>query len=380
MLERKTSIAAISASNCLGMLSFVSLPLWLGALIGDLGISEGLAGKIASAQLGGMAMMALSLSRKADLLPWRTLGIVAVCLAIAGNLFSMFLENIWFLVGARILAGMGEGKLLAIGNSAAAGCKEPQKMYSLMTICLSTMFLGVALIAPSLIESFGRQGIFVLMLGLNLLGLPVLLWFPKSRAASGQEPIEAGGMGKGALLVLSGLGFCQMAQALLWAYNGQIGLGTGLSLAGVGRVLALVALISITGPLLAKKLGMRLGPMIPIYLALGLMILAALMLGYAGSPWMYVGGSIILPTLGLFANPYAMALLASLDPRGRAAAAAPAFIGAGDTFGPLAGSFLTNAQGYIGLGWCAAIMLILSAVFFYPYESKKIHEGKAGYQ
>ena len=130
-------------------------------------------------------------------------------------------------------------------------------------------------------------------------------------------------------------------------------------------MLALAAILTLLGPLGAKWLGMRFGRAMPLCLSIIAMIIGALLLTQLPIPWMYAAGTAVLPPLGLFSAPYIMAILATLDSKGRAAAASSAFVGIGDTIGPSLGGFVLRGEGYQPLGWAASVLFGIALVLAY---------------
>jgi len=358
-LQRAPSLGAMIAAYGLGMMSFMALPLMLGAIISGMGISENVAGRIGSVQLGAMTIGALWVASHAEKLNWRQVAPIALVFAILGNLLALFAGDLYGLIIARFLNGLGEGAMLALANSVASGTKKPQKTFSILTISVSFFFLAVALGVPLAVEHYGDRAVFGLMACLELVCAPLLFMFP-IRCKNSQEETFGFPLNATVLACLAGVALAQMGQAGLWAFNQRIGLHTGLSLSGVGRVLGLTALLTMVGPIAARLLGMRWGKSLPICLSYAFLAAGGLLLANAATPGVYAAGSILMPVSGLFGSPYTMSILAWLDRKGRVAAAAPAFIGLGDTLGPMMGSFVLDGNGYQNLGWLTLVIFILS--------------------
>lgn len=354
-----SALGAMIAAYGLGMMSFMALPLMLGSAIAQLGITENAAGRVGSVQLGAMTAGALWVAGHSERLNWRKAAPLALAMAVLGNLLAMGSDGLYGLMGARILNGLGEGAMLAMANSAAAGTEKPQKTFSLLTISVSFFFLAVALGAPMAVERFGPQGVFGLMAGFEILCAPWLFMFP-SRCGDQEDSAFGFPLTARVLACLSAVALVQMGQAALWAFNQRIGLHVGLSLKGVGGVLGLTAVLTMVGPIAARLLGMRWGKSLPICLSFAFLGAGGLLLAHAESAVVYGIGSIMMPVSGLFGSPYTMSILALLDRRGRVAAAAPAFIGLGDSLGPLAGSFVLTGDGYRNLGWLTLCLFGLS--------------------
>lgn len=357
------------AAYGLGMMSFMALPLMMGAIISSLGVSEEAAARIGSVQLGAMTLGALWVAGHADRLNWQKAGPIALSAAILGNVFALYSNNLWFLIAARLLNGLGEGAMLALANSAAAGTERPQKTFSLLTISVSVFFLAVALGAPIAIETMGGKAIFGLMGVLELLCAPMLFMFP-NRCSDHHEEVLKFPLNMTVLACLCALALAQMGQAALWAFNQRIGLFSGLSLRRVGMVLGFTALFTMVGPIIARMLGMRWGKTLPICISYAFLAAGGLLLANAKSPVIYGMGTLIMPIAGLFGSPYIMSILAWLDSRGRVAAAAPAFIGLGDTLGPTIGSLTLQGAGYQNLGWLTLAIFCLSLILIFKTARK----------
>jgi benzoate transport len=141
-------------------------------------------GVVFSVALAGMMGGALFLAPLADVVGRRRTIIASVFAIAASMLLTALCENLWQLILARAVTGLGVGAMLA---SLATISSEyvPGKYRSLAVVTITAGYplgstVGGAITAP-LMASYGWQSVFVLAGGCTLLMLvPVLLWIPES--------------------------------------------------------------------------------------------------------------------------------------------------------------------------------------------------------
>src|SRR5207253_3106985 len=120
----------------------------------------------------------------------------------------------------------------------------------------------------------------------------------------------------------------------------------------------------LAGALLARLLGERVGPLVPV---LGVdLVLACLGPFLTSSPdvAIYVTGIVTLAICTIFVVPYYFAELGALDRSGRYASFGPAMMLTGIAGGPSAAVFLRDSLGLAAVGLFSALLLALSAAAF----------------
>jgi predicted MFS family arabinose efflux permease len=361
----KANLAAMVLTNCFAVSTAPLMPLVVGALVTDLAFSETLAGLVISAEFAAIAVGSLAIAPFAQRIDRRRTALSAAMVIILGSLLSMQADTPGLLVPARILTGLGEGVLAASVSAAAAGAREPQRVYALLGLAVALYSMGLLVVVPLQLDRFGAAGLFGTIVVVGILHLPLYRWFPRA-AGSSVESAPADLLQ--ARLSLAALGLLAMAmltvgQSAIAAYLERIGSVLGMSVQAIGNVLALAALVSLAGPASAHVLGDRAGR-VPPFIGGGLVLgVAALTLGYTTYPLPYAIAVIATMTGLLFLMPYVLGNFAAMDPGGRIAAAAPAFATIGGAVGPALGAgILSLGLGYRGVSWLSAGAYVVSIV------------------
>ncbi len=352
-------LAAVVAAEAAGWASFEVAPLLVSALMERFALSEAAAGGLASAELIALAAAMLASAGSMARRSRARLGVAGAGLAVAGHLASSFTSSYPLLMSTRVLAGLGAGLAFAAGSAAAAGARQPERVFAVAGLAGG---LGGALLLaglPYAILSYGPTGAFVTLAALVLLALPFVGWLPapaRRRAQDGVGPAPHRGM---ALRGLAAVAVLAVGEGAVWALAGEIAAGAGLSVLGAGRVLAVSAVLGQAGSLLAAWLGTRRGRVLPV--ALGVLCVAAsvVMLILARSPLVFGAGAAVWGVSFFFVFPYLMGAMAVLDPRGRWAVAAGAAEVVGLGVGPVVGGLLVTGASY---GALAGFMLAAGLV------------------
>ncbi len=362
----RAAIVRMAASNTLGFAAGPIMPLIVGAVMADFALSEAAVGLVVSFQLGAMALAALTVSFRADRLDLRQTVLAGLVLALAGNAISASTDQLAILYVSRAIAGLGEGALVACANAAVSGYSRPERLFAVLGVTIGVFAAMLLLGMPKLIGAFGAAGAFGTLACVDILLAPLLLWFPRSGGAPGARPAgDRKPIFRGAgLAVLLGIGIFSIGMGVVQTFLERIGVGAGLSVQSIGSVLALGSGIGIFTPMLVILLGTRFGSTAPIVIASVLAAVIILFVTGSGSATLYL---YLIPAFHptiLFLAPYQLGLMAFLDPSGRVAAAAPAFITFGAAIGPAIGGFVLGGFGVPALGWVAIVAFLIGTVLF----------------
>jgi len=344
-------LVAVVAAEAAGWAGFEVAPLLVSALMDGFALSEAAAGGLASAELLAVAAAMLASASSMARHSRARLGMAGAGIAIAGHVASTFMSSYPLLMSARVLAGVGAGMAFAAGSAAAAGTRQPERVFAIAALAggLGGALLLVGL--PYATVPYGPAGAFVTLAAVTALALPFIGWLPapaRRRAGGGVGPAPHRSM---ALRGLVAIAFLAVGEGAVWAFAGKIAEGTGLSVVGTGRVLAASALFGQLGALLAAWLGTRRGRVFPVGLGVLCLIASVVLLIFARSPLAFGVGVAIWGFSFFFVFPYLMGMMAVLDPRGRWAVAAGAAEVIGLGVGPVVGGLLVTGANYDPLAW-----------------------------
>jgi len=236
-------IAAVVAAEAAGWASFEVAPLVVSALMDAFSFDEAAAGGLASAELIALAVAMLASAGSMARHSRARLGLAGAVIAIAGHVASSFAVSYPLLLSTRMLAGLGAGLAFAAGSAAAAGARQPERVFAIAALAGGVG--GALLLAglPYATVAYGPPGAFVALAAVATLALPFIGWLPapaRQRAGGGVGPAPHRGM---ALRGLVAVAFLAVGEGAVWAFAGRIAESAGLSVMGAGRVLAMSSLL-----------------------------------------------------------------------------------------------------------------------------------------
>jgi len=363
---------------CSAFSSQMVMPLWVGSVIDDLGLSEAAAGRIGSFEFMAVAAVSLLVALRIQIFPTRKTAMAGIALLILGNMFSAFASSETELIFTRILCGLGKGMVVAIVFSLAAGSSRPTRAFAMLNIVYALFSTVFYLVVPYSIQWNGAAGAFLTMAGVAMIGAMLLPRFPSERLASS----ELTGLSLRALptfgfLAFAGLIILWSGHNMIWTFIERIGVRDGMDVRAIGAVLSLSAFLTIAGPGLVRLLDTRLGYGTPMIAAILLKMIAVLVAGYVVSSTAFTIAVPAFMFLTLFITPYVMGVLSLADPAGRLAAASSAAMTAGSSAGAWLGGAALDALGYEGLSWGAFTHFAVFAAIMIGIAPIANHYGRA---
>jgi predicted MFS family arabinose efflux permease len=358
---RGNGSAAVIIAALLGEYSLLIMPFIVTAMMQGYVLSEASAGSMVSLQLGAMGVAGIAVSY---LLARVSAHKIVLCAAVA-----ICVANAWCALGAgtvqlasaRVLTGLGEGSLMAAAGALAAGVANPHRLFSVLGFVIAAVAAAALVLTPVLFEHLGVRGVFWL---LSVSPVAVLLaapWLPRTAAQATDLPKFGAFAIPGARAVLIAFALLWVGASALWVFAERIGTAQGLSLAEVGRYLALGQVAGVLGPILAARFGERLG--LQWSLAAGSAVMAAggLWMVYGRTDASYIAGVSLLSVAVMFLTPCFRSLMARLDAAGAVVAISVAFYTFGFGVAPLLVGWLEAAGGSYGeVAWLAALAFTVS--------------------
>ena len=377
-IDSKRALAALAASNTLGVLALYVIPIILGATADGFHARQGTSGIVSSWELGVMAAVSMLLAaryEKIDLRRWSWIGALAY---VAGSLLSIWslVEQQWYVfLFARGVVGAGEGIVFGVSSGLAAQTALPDRTFAWFSgshIVVSVLCFWTL---PIAIESLGPAGAFVVMAGVGLFALPLMSWTPDSSTTTRTRG-SAGSperLGVTAVLLLLSVGSLNLGLNSLFPFTERLGVSIGLTLAEIGQILSLGAVLSILGPIAAGVLGPRGGRTLPLAFGAASQIAGVLILVYATSHLLWAGSYVASSMALMYFMPLLYGLVAFYDRTGRINAAAASVTAWASAAGPLLSGLVLNAGGsYRLIGWLTAFAY--AAIFAFAYRPARAAE------
>lgn len=358
-------IAAIAAAGCVGEIAPMVVPLYLGPVMADFGVSEGTAGIAPSLEVAGIATGAVAFASIGRRIHPRVALWASLVFVVVGQICSIFVDSWTMFIAIRAAVGLGEGVLVASASIQAALTRKPHRAFSVLLVAIIAVFMGCSLAIPAVTALVGPRAAFAVLLGLAVLATPFLVCFP---ARLGSGPADAvGWLSARALRLLTAAVFTYVAFSALWTYCGQIGMAAGLGLGGVGLVVTVSGGLGAAGPLLAGVVGVRWGYGRPVLTGLAMVAAAGAVLATAWSVAIFAVATIAAFAAFMFFVTYLRGLMGALDSSGRLVGIGVGVVTFGGAAGPfVAGSLLDAGGGYPALGLLAVSSCGIAGILMAP--------------
>jgi len=361
---RTRTVIGISCVNALGFSASTILPLWLGRISAEFAMPAWFTGAAVVAQLGGAALLNLATPFLFRRVPIVRLARIAFLIAAVAYLGAITHSPTRFLV-ACLLCGAALGTVLNVTNRLMGSIDHVQTGYSIFVmieICVAaTLFLSSA----TLIEHFGLLAVFpvvslsaafgAVLLGHLSLGPLKSISLPKSPEPGARTP---------AVLTLISFALFFVGQAALNSFMPTIGQASGFNTLRASQIVGLGMPCGFVGAILARVLGERVMPLVPVAIVVAVLACIAPFLTAAPSPALYVVCVLALAIGTLFSLPYFFAQLGALDRFGRYTAFGPAMMLLGLASGPSSAVLLAARFGLAAIGVFSAALLVAGGLMF----------------
>ena len=382
-VDRPTALAAAIWLGIVGASVLLILPVFIGALVDDLGFSNESAGWIGSADLIGYALSSFAAFRTVRRIAWTRIVYTGLVLMLIGNLLSAVITTFWPLFIVRTaLTGFGAGLLITVAYTLL---RDTENRTRSTGIYWSFNVLGGAaglIIFPRIIVMSGSTGMFLLLATTALSAVPfVHFWLPNRGQARDPDRQEAPDAQYASIvrasrpewsqsapvfLILGGIALFNFGLGGVWAFVERIGIDNDIEVLTVGTILSATYLVSMLGSAVASWQGDRFGYLVPYAIGITIMFasLGALLQGS--------GIAIFILALGLmnfawnYCLIYQFSAVFANDESGRMSVFIIFFEAAGLMLGPGVAGFLVERVAlsgalWMGLGCCAMSLLFFMA-------------------
>jgi len=358
---------AVTVATGIGYLGANVMPMWLGALMDSLSLGPEQAGRVGSAELLAGAVACLFIAPLAGRISRRRLAMIACACAAAGYALSTLASTYATLTSIRMATGFFCGIVLAAGNAAAAGARDPDRVYAAVGFFAGAAASVIIVIVGYASGAGGFAGIFLLLTGVVLIAIPVLRWLPKSVAKQQVTASATTRLSLQPLCTLAAVLLLSISGQGLWAFTERIGDVIGLETEQISWWISVSSLSGLGSAAFAAWLGTRLGRTFPITVAIALSGSSQWILVNANTEAAYI---VALFGWGLALNfwfPFVMGLLAELDRGGRWTVVSGAIAMFGIAIGPwVAGQLLEQSPDHglakLLVGCAVAALLLLLPV------------------
>jgi predicted MFS family arabinose efflux permease len=365
-LRQRSEIAAIVWVGVVAVYSTVVLPLIVSAVAAGIGVTPIVAGYVASAEMGGVAigtLVAVPLVARSDR---RRLVSVGALVGLIANLAAMLPIGFGGLLALRAASGAGSGFLLAAMAATAGDTRSPERVFG---IFVAAAFLAAAAsfgVLSGFVERAGAAPLYAILGGMNASAVVALRWFPSrgcAGASAGARPRTPRALP--IAFALLGILCFYLGVGSAWPMMATLGRSFGLGGEQVAGIMAGTSIAALVGATGATLLAARPSKLAPLVVGLGATVasLAALLV-WRGE------GFFVLPLTFLlawnFSVPFMMGALAAFDPSGRAVAFNMTLQYFGFAVGPLIAAAVATRAGLvavlaIGVAGCGGALLCFAS-------------------
>ena len=361
-----------------GYAVMVGLPVISTAWVNYLGFSEIEVGRVAGADLGGLAIGAVISALFVARVNRRYLAVGAALVAIAANVLCIFYQTYEITLWLRLMAGIGAGVYTGIAVATIGGHSRPAFAFGLELFAFAGSQGGELLLLPYL----SMEGIYIALIATFVVGLLFISWLPKHpvekaldvevdvEEPSGQHHAEHQHVPAYVpWLVLGAIVLTYINIGAYWTYIELSTVDSDASPEWVASMLWVSSVFSVIGCLFAVLLSNRYGLARPLLVTLVFQAGIVFMLTFGITNATVAFSMFFFNFCWIFVDIYQAATIANVDRSGRFPAMIPAAQGLGNFLGPnMAASVLAWNFGYNGVFiLCALASIAAMLVYLYMY-------------
>jgi DHA1 family inner membrane transport protein len=341
----RTTIALFAAYTAAN-LSWFTQPFQFTVFSNQSGFGSIATGWILSSEIGLAALVSIAMGYFSRARTSRNALAAGTLLCIMGSVTTVLVTSFSAILVSRIVAGVGEGLLIADVNRAVARLDEPETRYGQINALMNLAgFLLILSMPVALAPLHLDRAIFALLTAATLVCLAAVMWYPGTIRAGTVAAVPRGiGGWRGwtvcvaVLLTSTGVSsFYPVTESLGRASGISEGaLDSDLSMAYIGAIIG-----SYAGAWIDARLGRRGGA---LWVGIGLCCAVSLLV-HAHSGWEFGAGMFLFGLFWFHGLVTCLGLAAAVDPAGGCAAACGGAFLLGGGIGPVLGGYELDWSG-----------------------------------
>jgi hypothetical protein len=361
---KTTTVIRLSCINALGFSASTVMPLWIGGIAKELGMPPWFASAAVFAQLGGATVFNLATPFLFRTVPLLRLARIAFAIAAVAYLAATT-HSPYLFIFACFVCGSALGTVLNLTNRLMGSVEHVQKGYAIFVMLEIVVAVSLFLTSATLIDRVGLLAVFPVVSLSAALGMLLLWRLPVAALIEGRPAIPGDPAVRGrAALTLVSFALFFVGQAALNSFMPTIGTASGLSTLQASQLIGLGMPCGFLGALLARVVGERVRPTVPVTISVILLACIALLLAVAPSRATFIIGVVVLAITTLFSLPYFFAQLGLLDLNGRYTSFGPAMMLIGLAVGPSSAVLLQANFGLEAVGFFSTGLLATGGICF----------------
>jgi predicted MFS family arabinose efflux permease len=361
-----------------GYAVMVGIPVISTSWVNNLGFTEVEVGRVAGADLGGLAIGAVISAFFVARVDSRYMTAAAASVAILANVLCIFYQSYEITLWLRLMAGIGAGVYTGIAVATIGGHSRPAFAFGLELFA----FAGSQGAELKLLPYLSIEGVYIALIMTFVIGLLFISWLPRRPVDKSldievevEEPDGAHHTEHQHVpayvpwMVLTAVVFTYINIGAYWTYIELATADSDASPDWVASMLWVTSVFSVIGCLFAVLLSNRFGLARPLLVTLLFQASIVVMLVFGITNTTVAISMFSFNFCWIFVDIYQSATVANVDHSGRYVALLPAAQGLGNFLGPnIAASVLSLAFGYEGVFiMCASASIMAMLVYLYMY-------------
>lgn len=321
--------------------------------------TNGQIGTIATFETLSISVASIILSRIVNRLDKKKIFITAAILVILGNILTILVPTLNYVILARVVSGLGSGAIVATVVATIARGSNAQMTFALLNSGVGVMGVLLPFCLPIIIASNGMNGAYSFHLFISLFIFLFISFLTLSSGADDNQNTVSSYKGYAGWASMIGTSLIFLGHAGIFAFSAKIGATLGISVIQVGYVFMAGGLLTIFGPLLAGFIGQRFGSLLPCLILITILLVSGIILANVTSPIIFFIAVPLCGMIPMILTPFFLGGMAKLDPSGSLAAAHPAFSTMGGAAGPVVMGYTIDMAGFTSIGWVLIVMVIV---------------------
>lgn len=242
------SVASMIYLSVVGVCVFIIQPGIVQGFVSELGFSPEQAGYAASAELWGLAITTVLLTFLSDRLDWRKITLVALLIAVLGNIASTLTTDSQTFILVRTFTGLGLGAMISLPFAMLGMTKKMDFNFG-MALVFILLYGAIGLfLFPWALEKIGLDGIFIFIAVFCGIGLLLIPNLPTgAHHATNFSDLNQSELGLQKVLALAGVLAFNLGIGAVWSYLFLVGLEANITEQGVANVLTISQLLGMLG-------------------------------------------------------------------------------------------------------------------------------------
>lgn len=352
-------VAAYTAAN----LSWFTQPFQFTVLATHSGFGTVATGWILSTEIGLAALVSMGMGYFGTAHAGRKALAVGTALCVLGSVVTVVVTSFPAILLSRVVAGIGEGLLIADVNAVVARLDEPEKRYGQINALMNLAgFLLIFSMPVALGPLHLERAVFAVLAAATLICLALVTIYPDTGSASPSRAATRGMGGWRGWTVYAAVLVSSTGVSSFYPVTESLGRAAGISEAALDSALSLAYIGAIIGSYEGAWIDARLGRGGgALWVGVGLACAVAL-LTHSHGTWGFAAGMFLFGLFWFHGFVTCLGLAAQVDPAGGCAAACGGAFLLGGGIGPVLGGYELAWSG--GASWILSWSVsLLMAVF-----------------